>query len=130
MVVPEHVFEMASSLWQPPDEIERVLSSCRAEVYQGGDPIINRRRGTTLNSTQNYLDMGSTSLKGFEVMRALRKGQANPWCYDTGVLGEIRLIHRNFGLYAVHLSAATFDFVNSLQQRHSKPLRINRRDSF
>lgn len=41
------------------------------------------------------------TLKGFEVMRALRQGQAAPWCYETGVLGEIRLIHRNFGLYAV-----------------------------
>jgi len=40
------------------------------------------------------------TLKGFEVMRALRKGQATPWCYETGILGEIRLIHRNFGLYA------------------------------
>lgn len=40
------------------------------------------------------------TLKGFEVMRTLRKGQATPWCYETGILGEIRLIHRNFGLYA------------------------------
>lgn len=39
------------------------------------------------------------TLKRFEVMRALRKDQTAPWCYETGTLGEIRLIHRNFGFY-------------------------------
>jgi transposase, IS6 family len=41
------------------------------------------------------------TLKGFEVMNALRKGQAAPWRYDDGVMGEVRLINRQFGLYSI-----------------------------
>jgi len=40
------------------------------------------------------------TLKGFEVMHALRKGQANLWFYGQGIKGEIRLIERNFGIAA------------------------------
>lgn len=39
------------------------------------------------------------TLKGFEVMHALRKGQAALWQYGGGVMGEVRLIERNFGVY-------------------------------
>ena len=38
------------------------------------------------------------TLKGFEVMRALKKGQGSPWQYQPGVNGEVCLINRNFGL--------------------------------
>ncbi len=38
------------------------------------------------------------TLKGFEVMRALKKGQGSPWRYQPGVKGEVCLINRNFGL--------------------------------
>src|SRR3546814_13355653 len=31
------------------------------------------------------------TIKGFEVMRALRKGQARPWCLQPGIRGEVRL---------------------------------------
>lgn len=41
------------------------------------------------------------TLKGFEVMNALRKGQAAPWRYEDGVMGEVRLINRQFGIYSV-----------------------------
>ena len=44
------------------------------------------------------------TLKGFEVMRMFRKGQFNGWYRahgDEGVTGEIRLINRQFGVYAV-----------------------------
>ncbi len=39
------------------------------------------------------------TLKGFEVMHALRKGQAALWQYGGGIMGEVRLIERNFGVY-------------------------------
>ncbi len=38
------------------------------------------------------------TIKGFEVMRALRKNQARPWCLQPGAQGEIRLIERAFNL--------------------------------
>jgi transposase-like protein len=38
------------------------------------------------------------TIKGFEVMRALRKGQARPWCLPAGIKGEVRLIERSFGI--------------------------------
>ena len=41
------------------------------------------------------------TLKGFEVMHALKKGQAKPWQYQDGIMGEVRLIERNFGIYNV-----------------------------
>src|SRR3546814_7014494 len=31
-------------------------------------------------------------------MRALRKGQARPWCLQPGIRGEVRLVERAFGL--------------------------------
>src|SRR3546814_14895251 len=37
------------------------------------------------------------TIKGFEVMRALRKGQARPWCLQPGIRGEVRLVARAFG---------------------------------
>jgi hypothetical protein len=36
--------------------------------------------------------------KGFEVMRALRKGQAQAWCLQPGIMGEVRLVERAFGI--------------------------------
>lgn len=38
------------------------------------------------------------TIKGFEVMQALRKGQAKPWCIQPGIKGEVRLIERAFGI--------------------------------
>src|SRR3546814_17156664 len=38
------------------------------------------------------------TIKGFEVMRALRKGQARPWCLQPGIRGEVRLEERAFGI--------------------------------
>src|SRR3546814_4635028 len=35
------------------------------------------------------------TIKGFEVMRALRKGQARPWCLQPGIRGEVRLVERS-----------------------------------
>ena len=38
------------------------------------------------------------TIEGFEVMRALRKGQARPWCLQPGIRGEVRLVERAFGI--------------------------------
>ncbi|ENC69508.1 DDE domain protein, partial [Escherichia coli P0299917.7] len=38
------------------------------------------------------------TIKGFEVMRALRKGQARPRCLQPGIRGEVRLVERAFGI--------------------------------
>lgn len=40
------------------------------------------------------------TLKGFEVMRMFRKGQFDFWKFDQGLLGEIRLIERQFDIYS------------------------------
>jgi IS6 family transposase len=39
-------------------------------------------------------------MKGFEVMHSLKKGQAAPWQYDGGLMGEVRLIERTSGIYS------------------------------
>src|SRR3546814_2812921 len=46
------------------------------------------------------------TIKGFEVMRALRKGQARPWCLQPGIRGEVRLVERAFGLGPSALTVA------------------------
>ena len=38
------------------------------------------------------------TIKGFEVMRALKKGQGSLFRYLPGVPGEVSLVHRAFGL--------------------------------
>ena len=40
------------------------------------------------------------TIKGFELMRMFKKGQLKPWTYGQGIMGEVRLIERQFGLYA------------------------------
>ncbi len=38
------------------------------------------------------------TIKGFEVMRALKKGQAELFQFQEGIMGEVRLIERQFGV--------------------------------
>ena len=38
------------------------------------------------------------TIKGFEVMRALRKGQAGLFAIQDGIVGEAKLVERAFGL--------------------------------
>lgn len=40
------------------------------------------------------------TIKGFEVMRAFKKGQCNAYITEKDVRGEIRLMNKNFGIYA------------------------------
>ena len=38
------------------------------------------------------------TIKGFEVMRALRKGQAEMFALQGGIVGEARIVERAFGV--------------------------------
>jgi IS6 family transposase len=38
------------------------------------------------------------TIKGFEVMNALKKGQADAWKFQDGIKGEVRLVERAFGI--------------------------------
>ena len=46
------------------------------------------------------------TIKGFEVMRALRKGQAGPFALEGGIVGEAKLVERGFGLGPCALTVA------------------------
>jgi transposase, IS6 family len=64
----------------------------------GGDALggAGCRRATAPNAT----------IKGFEVMRALRKGQAAIFNLTRDMVGEARLVERAFGLGARALTEA------------------------
>ena len=44
------------------------------------------------------MKMAYATIKGFEVKRALRKGQAGLFALQDGIVGEARLVERAFGL--------------------------------
>ena len=46
------------------------------------------------------------TIKGFEVMRALRKGQARMFAIQGGVVGEVRIVERAFGIGPCALTEA------------------------
>ena len=46
------------------------------------------------------------TIKGFEVMRALRKGQARMFAIQDGVVGETRIVERAFGVGPCALTEA------------------------
>lgn len=57
------------------------------------------------------------TLKGFEVMRALKKGQGALWQYQDGIRGEVRLVERAFGLGPSGLAEAVALLDGHLRQR-------------
>ena len=46
------------------------------------------------------------TIKGFEVMRALRKGQARVFSLQGGIIGEARIVERAFGVGPCALTEA------------------------
>ena len=46
------------------------------------------------------------TIKGFEVMRALRKGQASIFALQGGIVGEARIVERAFGVGPCSLTEA------------------------
>ena len=51
------------------------------------------------------------TIKGFEVMRALKKGQARAFNVTGDILGEARIVERAFGIGADALAEAV-QFIN------------------
>src|SRR5699024_12580224 len=52
--------------------------------------------------------------KGLEVTRALRTGQARPWCLQRGIRGEVRLVERAFGIGPSALTEAMGRLIHHL----------------
>ena len=46
------------------------------------------------------------TIKGFEVVRALRKGQARVFTLQDGIVGEARVVERAFGIGPIVLTEA------------------------
>ena len=54
------------------------------------------------------------TIKGFEVMRALRKGQARIFALQGGIVGEARIVERAFGVGPCALTEAILWLLNRL----------------
>ena len=52
------------------------------------------------------LETAYATIKGFEVMRALRKGQASIFAIQGGIVGEARIVERAFGIGPCALTEA------------------------
>jgi hypothetical protein len=57
---------------------------------------LNRRIKPTLGFKS--MKTAYATIRGFELMHALRKGQAKFWMLSMGVRGEVRLLERTFGV--------------------------------
>src|SRR3546814_4679979 len=69
------------------------VQTCARPIYHGKLKILIKPvRGF------KSIPTAYATIKGFEVMRALRKGQARPWCLQPGIRGEVRLVERAFGI--------------------------------
>lgn len=81
----------------PPDTVHRqvkylnnVIEADHGKLKQ----LINPVRGF------KSLKTAYATIKGFEVMRIFRKGKMDIWAYGMGLIGEIRLVERQFNVYA------------------------------
>src|SRR3546814_10051855 len=74
------------------------------------------------------------TIKGFEVMRALRKGQAQAWCLQPGIMGEVRLVERAFGIGPSALTETMImlnkHFANARSEEHPSELQSIMRISY
>ena len=61
------------------------------------------------------------TIKGFEVMRALRKGQARMFAIQGGVVGEVRIVERAFGIGPCALTEAMTLLQNHLTRAEHSP---------
>ena len=51
-----------------------------------------------VDTSPNSRTLQQSPIKGFEVMRALRKGQAGMFALQGGIVGEARIVERAFDL--------------------------------
>ena len=59
------------------------------------------------------------TIKGFEVMRRLRKGQAGAFALEGGIVGEAKLVERAFGVGPCVLTVAMALLQNRLATAQS-----------
>lgn len=54
-----------------------------------------------INPVRGFKSMKTAyaTIKGFELMHMFKKGQMDAWKYGQGLIGEIRLIERQFDIY-------------------------------
>jgi hypothetical protein len=88
-------------------------------VQQGLDAekpsVINTDKGPTYAAALAELKTAYATIKGFEVMRALRKGQASAFNVTRDIRGKARIVERAFGLGASALAEAA-QFLNERLQ--------------
>ena len=65
------------------------------------------------------LKTADATIKGFEVMRALRKGQAGAFVLEGGIVGEAKLVERAFGVGPCALTVAVTLLENHLATAQS-----------
>ena len=55
-----------------------------------------------INPVRGFKSMKTAyaTIKGFEIMHMFKKGQMAAWVYGQGLIGEIRLIERQFDIYS------------------------------
>ena len=64
------------------------------------------------------------TIKGFEVMRALRKGQAGAFALEGGIVGEAKLVERAFGVGPCALTVAV-TLLQNHRPPHNRDLNLN-----
>ena len=79
-----------------PDSIAHRQIKYRNNIIEADHGKLKRRIKPTLGFKS--MKTAYATIRGFEVMHALRKGQAKLWMLSTGVRGEVRLVERAFGL--------------------------------
>ena len=78
--------------------------SCRASCGNLSSPALESDQGTTQELLSEAL--AYATIKGLEVMRALRNGQARMFAIQVGVVGEVRIVERAFGVGPCALTEA------------------------
>ena len=68
------------------------------------------------------------AIKGFEVMRALRKGQAEMFALQGGIVGEARIVERAFGLGPCALTEAMARLQDRLANAEGQGGHVSRPD--
>ena len=78
------------------DELEHRQIKYRNNIIEADHGKLKRRIKPTLGFKS--MKTAYATIKGFELMHALRKGQAKLWMLSAGIQGEVRLVERAFGL--------------------------------
>lgn len=80
-----------------PPEVEHRQVKYLNNIVEADHGKLKRRIKPTLGFKS--MKTAYATIKGFELMRMFKKFQMKLWCYDQGIIGEIRLVERQFGIY-------------------------------